>query len=232
MNKRLEYIYSLIDIDTNGVADIGTDHGFLPVALAERGFTGNIVASDINASPLEKAKENAAKSMVSEKIEFIQCSGLNLIPVEKTNTVIIAGMGGDTICNILDDAEALINDTLSFILQPMSKPEVLRYWLDNNEFQIISDEYIEDNGRIYCVMKAHKSSITRRYSDAELYAGKMELCKNRKLYYKNLLHQKDIFSDILKECLLLKRKSRFIKFFAEQLLSEFDKLILETEYGK
>ena len=170
MNKRLETILSHIDTGV-GVIDVGTDHGYLPAALAERGYTGHLFASDIHKGPLDTAARTAQRAGVSDQIRFILCDGLDECPPEAVDTIVIAGMGGDMICRILDRAEWCMDRRYKLILQPMTKQEVLRYWLVNNEFEIGSEELVLDNGIIYQVIVARFGGTTR-LTDAELYTGR------------------------------------------------------------
>ena len=177
MNKRLKAIFSYIS-DGIGVVDVGTDHGYIPSALAESGYTGNIIASDINEGPLESARRNADEAGVRDRIEFLLCDGLDGCDPSKVDTIVIAGMGGDTICGILDRAEWCIAPGYKLILQPMTKAEILRFWLINNGFKITNEEYVRD-GILYQIMTAEFGASVR-YSDAELYTGKYEaICPDR-----------------------------------------------------
>lgn len=171
MNKRLKAIFSYIS-DGIGVVDVGTDHGYIPSALAESGYTGNIIASDINPGPLDSASRNAEDIGVVDRIEFLLCDGLEKCDPSKIDTIVIAGMGGDTICGILDRAEWCIAPAYKLVLQPMTKAEILRFWLINNGFRIISEKYVRD-GILYQVLVA-EFGTSDRYSDAELYTGKYE----------------------------------------------------------
>ena len=133
MNKRMHAIVKYIE-PGRGLIDVGTDHGYLPAWMASHGYHGNIIAADINAAPLQKARENAEKAGVTDRITFQLCDGLEQCKPESVDTIIIAGMGGDMICRILDLAEWCMDRRYKLILQPMTKSEVLRYWLTNNEF--------------------------------------------------------------------------------------------------
>lgn len=179
MNKRLKVILSHIS-DGIGVIDVGTDHGYIPAALAEGGYTGKIIASDINVGPLESALRNAEDLGVLDNIEFILCDGLEKCDPSKIDTIVIAGMGGDTICGILDRAEWCITPGYKLILQPMTKGEILRFWLINNGFKIIDEEYVRD-GNLYQIVVAEFGPSVR-YSDAELYMGKYEHVCNDRLF--------------------------------------------------
>ena len=148
MNKRLSALYDKIPPGV-GVIDVGTDHGYLPAALAAYGYPGRIFASDIRIEPLRAAKKTAARAGVSERIEFLLCDGLALCPPDAVDTIVIAGMGGDTIVKILDEAEFCMDSRYLLILQPMTKPEVLRYWLAYNEFEILSEALVRETGGLY-----------------------------------------------------------------------------------
>lgn len=181
MSSRLELIASFAE-KGKGVADIGTDHALLPIALRQRGFTGRLVAGDVNSLPLEKARAGIENAGAAD-IELVLTDGLEKIDPSGIDTVVVAGMGGDTICGILDRGLfdlpewAEISD-YRLILHPVTKSEILRFWLINNGFVITSEEYIEDNGMM-CQILIAQPGTSLRYTDAELYTGKYEqICGN------------------------------------------------------
>lgn len=180
MNKRLEKILSLVE-DGEGLIDVGTDHGYIPIALAQGGYSGNLFASDINKEPLQTAINNAKEAGCDERISFLLCDGLALCPAEKVDTIVIAGMGGDLICRILDYAEWTMDRKYRLILQPMTKQEVLRYWLSNNGFETEREELAVEGDVIYQILSVRFGGETR-YSDAELYIGKKELNEDKETY--------------------------------------------------
>jgi len=184
MNDRLQLIASHID-DGVGFVDVGTDHGYLPVELCLKGYRGNVFASDINEDPLSKAIMNARASGVYDRIDFLLCDGLDSCLQDRIDTIVIAGMGGDTICSILDKAEWCMDSKYKLILQPMTKAEVLRYWLIYNGFEIKSEELILENGSIYQVIVCFFGGKTV-LNDAEVFAGKCDLCNNADLYKDNV----------------------------------------------
>ena len=184
MNKRLSAITGLIS-NGIGVVDVGTDHGYIPVFLASNGYLGNIFASDINSAPLSAAEHTAVSAGVSDRINFLLCDGLEKCPPDKVDTIIAAGMGGDLICRILDYAEWCMDSRYKLILQPMTKIEVVRYWLSMNGFKTEKEVLVEDNGIIYQIITASFDGYTA-YTDAELFAGKYELTDDKGLYVKNI----------------------------------------------
>lgn len=183
MNKRLNAIAAMVH-DGVGLVDVGTDHGYLPAALARSGYSGALIASDINEGPLNAARKTAAEAGVTARIRFLLCDGLALCPPDAVDTIVIAGMGGDMIVKILDEAEWCMDPRYHLILQPMTKAEVLRYWLVNNEFGIESETIVEDSG-LYQIVEARFGGHTR-LNDAELFAGKRELCTDTQLYSRHL----------------------------------------------
>lgn len=180
MNKRLELIASIMP-HGRGFADVGTDHGYLPVYMAQHGYSGKIIASDINEGPLSTAVASARQAGVEDRICFRLCDGLDGCGSEELDTVVIAGMGGDTICGILDRADWIMSRDILLILQPMTKAEVLRYWLTNNGFAICGEWLIEENGEIYQILSARFGARTP-LSDAELFTGKYELAVGNALF--------------------------------------------------
>lgn len=177
MNNRLKLIYSHIS-GSIGVIDVGTDHGYLAVDLAKNGFKGNIIASDINEEPLNNAKHNAFEAGVEDAIQFRLSDGLDCCSPDEVDTIVIAGMGGDTICGILDRAEWCMAPHYKLILQPMTKAEILRYWLVNNGFRITAEERVKENGTIYQIIIAAFSNNSR-LTDAELFTGEASLRTDR-----------------------------------------------------
>ena len=184
MNKRLLVLAQQVQ-DGIGLVDVGTDHGYLPVWLAKNGYHGELFASDINEGPLTAAKRTAAEAGVSDRIRFLLCDGLSLCPPEEVDTIVIAGMGGDMIVRILDAADWCMNPRYRMILQPMTKAEVLRYWLVNNGFSIHS-ELIVDDGGLYQIINAGFGGGTV-LNDAELFVGKRSLCVTPELYERQLV---------------------------------------------
>lgn len=180
MNKRMHAIVRYIE-PGRGLIDVGTDHGYLPAWMASHGYRGNIIASDIHAAPLQKAIDTAEKAGVTNRITFQLCDGLAQCKPESVDTIIIAGMGGDMICRILDLAEWCMDRRYKLILQPMTKSEVLRYWLTNNEFEILTEDLVPEGGSIYQLIVARFGGSTR-LSDGELFLGKKELCTDEELY--------------------------------------------------
>lgn len=160
-----------------GLIDVGTDHGFLPAALAAGGYSGKLFASDINAMPLSRARETAHACGAEDRIVFLLSDGLDACPKDEIDTIVMAGMGGELICRILDRAEWCLEHSYTLILQPMTKIEVLRYWLANNGFQLTEERLVEDGGILYQIIKARYSE-NMSLKDAELFTGSFRNIRN------------------------------------------------------
>lgn len=134
------------------VADIGTDHAYLPVFLVKQGIISKAFACDVVDGPLENARINIEKSGVTG-ITVRKGDGLNAVNPSEADTFIIAGMGGDLIARILSDAPWIKDEKYELILQPMTAVEDLREYLLKNGFEITLEQAVKSQGRIYTVMK-------------------------------------------------------------------------------
>ena len=118
---------------------------------------------------------------MADRIRFRLCDGLTPEDADKIDTIVIAGMGGDTICGILDRAEFCMDPRYTLLLQPMTRAEVLRYWLIYNEFEIVDEDLVEDGGILYSVIVAVFGGKTR-LNEAELYSGAYAKLKDQPLF--------------------------------------------------
>ena len=152
LSKRLKRIAEHVD-KCESVADIGTDHGYIPIYLVKEGICKKAIASDINKGPIEKAKVNVAFEGVSNKVKCLLGSGLNPLKVGEVNGVILAGMGGNLTRDILLADMDKVKKYDFIILQPAQNPEVLREFLYKNDYEIIDEDLIKDEGRFYELFK-------------------------------------------------------------------------------
>ena len=151
LSARLQTLADHID-EGASVADIGTDHGHLPVYLAQTGTVKKITASDISSSSLESAMRSAAEYDVTDKIAFINAPGLDGISPHEADTIVIAGMGGETIIGILKDAVRLNHHGIKFILQPQTKLDLLSRFLYDEGYKIVEIIRLQEKGKNYVIM--------------------------------------------------------------------------------
>ncbi|MBI5997887.1 tRNA (adenine(22)-N(1))-methyltransferase [Clostridium perfringens] len=152
LSKRLKRIAEHVD-KCESVADIGTDHGYIPIYLVKEGICKKAIASDINKGPIEKAKVNVAFEGGSDNVKCLLGPGLNPLKVGEVNGVILAGMGGNLTRDILLADMDKVKKYDFIILQPAQNPEVLREFLYKNDYEIIDEDLIKDEGRFYELFK-------------------------------------------------------------------------------
>lgn len=153
LDKRLSLIASLVRRGSR-IADIGTDHAYLPVWLTEQGVSPFAVAADIHEGPVGRAVRTVTDFQMSDRISVRLGNGLAVLSPEEVDDIIIAGMGGETIASILADAPWTKNNRYRFILQPMTKPELLREYLLKNGFSLLEEHIAAEDRRLYLVICA------------------------------------------------------------------------------
>ncbi len=148
LSDRLQAIADFV-LPDESIADIGTDHGFVPIVLLESGRVPFAVLSDINEGPVEKAKSHLAEHSIPES-RYALRHGDGLLTVEpfEVSTVIIAGMGGENIIDILAFDIAKTKSFKRLILQPRKRPDLLRKWLYENGFSIIYEKLVKEQEKI------------------------------------------------------------------------------------
>ena len=139
------------------VLDVGTDHAYIPIWLLQTGRCVDAIASDIRPGPLHNAEKDAEKYGVASRLELRLCDGLSGCCPEDADTVIIAGMGGETIVGILEAAPWVWDKHL--ILQPQTKQPELRDWLRARGLAISDAALSYDAGRIYLIWSVHRGSM-------------------------------------------------------------------------
>ncbi len=153
------------------VADIGTDHAYLPIYLVLSGISPVAYACDINEGPCLRARENAREYGVSDKIKISKRNGICGLEGERIDKFTIFGMGGELIASILDASPSLPTGT-GFILNPMTKAASLRSYLVSHGFSILDDAYARAEGKIYQIICAEKTGNNDTLSPLELTLGK------------------------------------------------------------
>lgn len=137
-------------------ADVGTDHGYLPAFLVVSEITQKAIAADIAEGPLDNARKTVEKYSLDDSIQLILSDGLDNIP-ETVEEIIITGMGGNLIAEILGKASWIKNENIHLILQPMTHSQDVRQFLCENGFYIESEKTCCDDNKNYIVMSAFYS---------------------------------------------------------------------------
>lgn len=146
LSERMKKIAELASGD-GVVADIGTDHGYIPLWLISNGFCSEVILTDINQGPLDKAAANIQKYLPGRSLDMRLGSGLEVLKRGEADTVIIAGMGGDLIISLLERDEMMTLSIKKFILQPRRHADKLRKWIEANPSLEITGEYLAKEDR-------------------------------------------------------------------------------------
>ncbi len=165
------------------VADVGCDHGYLGIHLLQEGTAAFVAALDLRSGPLAKARQNAVRFGTADRMFFAVCDGLEALEAGTVDTVVCAGMGGDTIAKILDRCPWAGDERLSLILQPQSSGNDLRRWLGENGFSILREPLVRDGGFLYTAIEARYGggkpvSPGRQYVSRQLLDGEPALVRD------------------------------------------------------
>lgn len=168
------------------VCDIGTDHAYLPVYLVKNNKCKKAVAADINDGPLLYAKQTINKFDCTEQIQIKKSDGLKSLDLSGVSDIVIAGMGGETIADILRSEVRSLNG-INFVFQPMTRSEFLRKWLYKNGFEIVREEAVQCDRFVYSVINAVFTGIKISIGLASEIMGKinprtpegMKYCENQ-----------------------------------------------------
>ena len=153
LSKRLLAVASAVT-PGNRVADIGTDHGYVPIYLVENGRIPSAIAMDVNRGPLERAVRHIREQGLESRISTRLSDGMTELKSHEADTVILAGMGGDLICRILWKRKDLLDEHPELVLQPQSEWFKVRHTLHDLGYRIKQEWFLKDEGKYYVIMKA------------------------------------------------------------------------------
>lgn len=208
LNKRLLHLSAFIE-NNERVIDIGCDHGLLGIYLCQNRNNIKVVGSDINELPLKKAEENLIKYGLEEKIELRLGNGLETVSKD-LNTIVISGMGGVTIINILKDINRFPNID-KIIISPNNDFPLTRREVTKLGFKVTLEEIIEERGKYYLISKYVKGKEKTNY-----FFGKVKMTPDAKKYYMYLIEKNE-------------EKLRKIpnKYFLEKIKLKYQNLVIK-----
>lgn len=170
LSKRLQAVANLI---SNGmkVADVGTDHGYIPIYLVEMKKSPGALAMDVNEGPLLRAKEHIVEHGLCDRIITRQSDGVKELQPDECDCVVIAGMGGALTIKILEEGKDIFCRLKEFILQPQSELMKTRQYLCENGYCIVAEDIVMEDGKFYPMMKVINGQPPE-YQKVELRYGK------------------------------------------------------------
>lgn len=183
LSKRLEVVASYIE-DNSKIIDIGCDHGLLSIYLAKKYENIKIIASDVNKNALNNAINNIKINHLEDRIETRLGSGLDVVKANEIDTIVIAGMGANTIVGILKYSLDKLKYVNNIIIQSNTDLYFLRKNITKIGYYISDESLVEDSNIIYTVIKFTKGK--KKYNYKELYLGPILLKKNDMLFKKKL----------------------------------------------
>lgn len=201
-------------------ADIGTDHGHLPIYLYKKGIIKKAVAADINPMPLESARKNIALNGVKSGIDTVLSDGLREIESYAPDDIAIFGMGGELICRIIADAPWTKEKNIRLILQPMTKQDEVRKFLLDEGYSIVDEALSVDEGKFYQTLCAEYTEKKEEYSSAELILGRCNIQKGGELFVNFVSNRIEVYKARLEG-----KRIAGLGDEEEALVKEFEKIL-------
>ncbi len=204
------------------VADVGTDHGYVPIYLIKHNLCKKAIAMDINEGPLERAKGNICREHLVDCIETRLSDGLSELRAGEADTVVIAGMGGELMVRILKDGIYVLNQVSELILSPHSELEMVRRYLIENNYSIADENMLIDEEKYYTIMKVSHGT-EEPYSDMEFRYGRRLIHKKDHVLCEYLKQEKNKYNQIaqrLQENATDNAKSRLEEIRYQMYLAE------------
>lgn len=174
------------------LADIGCDHGYVSIYLAERNLCEKILALDVGKGPLAAAEKNIGEAGLSDRIECRLSDGMKELKPGEADTLLIAGMGGMLVCRILEQSPDVLAGIKTLILQPQSDPGEVRRKLSAFGFALEDERCCQDSGKWYLAMKASRvEGRTVVRTEGEYRYGWILPARRDPVYHSYLLHERE-----------------------------------------
>ncbi len=211
LSERMKAVCSMVS-PGGRVIDIGTDHAYIPIYLVEKGIKESALACDVNKGPLSIARDHIANEGLSEKIGLCLSDGLKSVDVSPGDSIVIAGMGGLLIRDIISSSPDKTRRSGELILQPQSEYRQLRGFLSESGFILEDEDALEEEGKFYFLMKAvYKHDDDCILSDVEKEFGPVLLRKRDETLKTYLIKQLDVNKEIISKLNKQKEKSSIVK---------------------
>ena len=227
LSQRLSSVASMVTAG-NCLADVGTDHGYVPIYLYERNVIPRAIAMDVNKGPLERAALHIAESGMKDAIETRLSDGLTALKPGEADSIVIAGMGGPLMIRILSAYPEVTASAKELILQPQSEIPELRIWLYEQGYEIVEEHMVFEDGKYYPMFKAVKNPEAEKLTDLEFKFGKLSVLAEPevlKAYLeREIANKQNIFKKLMDEN---SEKSRARAEEIKALLAELEEMLNE-----
>lgn len=196
-------------------ADIGTDHAYIPIYLIQQHICKKAIASDVRSGPINAADKNIGMYNMKDSIETRLGSGLATLAENEAEVIIIAGMGGRLVTELLEADIRKAWSASALILQPMNDLDVVRKWLFDHGFDIYDEEMTAEDSKYYCVISAKYDGKVRSYKDFELQVGE-KLVEKRDPLLKPYCEMKvSQINKVLKQLTQMEDNSQLKDYYSE-----------------
>lgn len=194
LSKRLKTVANMVT-KGNIVADIGTDHGYVPIYLIKNNIAPFVYAMDINEGPVEIAKKNIKEQGVSDKIAVVQSDGMEKLQEGMASSIVIAGMGGELMIQILKQSQVM-NSVKELILSPHRDWDMVRKYVIGIGWHIEEEKMIMDAGKYYVVMKVEPGLEKDVYDETDYNFGRKLLLAKDSVLKEYLIKEINKFQNI------------------------------------
>ena len=217
--ERLKCIAS--NVKSGGiVADIGCDHAFTSIYLVEEKLARGAIAIDINKEPLKRAWQHIQESGMEEYISVRLSNGARGLKKGEADTILISGMGGALIASILEESINIIKDAKELVLSPQSEIYIVRHFLHDNGFKIVSEEMVKEQGKFYVVIRAVPGS--HHYKDESGYIYGEYLIENKNKILEEFLLKEQKRTGSILDSLASASGSAAVKERKDTLLKDYN----------
>lgn len=202
ISERLKTAAGLIG-DGKRLADVGTDHGYVPIYLMEQGRIPCAIAMDINRGPLARAEEHIRRFGMESYIQTRLSDGVAALGAGEADCILIAGMGGGLVIHILESGSGVCQSVSELVLQPQSELARVRSFLDENGYVVETEEMVKEDGKYYPMMRVHYEPSAKESSpkDKEIFYryGRFLLEKKHPVLYDYLLWERKLQQGIAEQ---------------------------------
>lgn len=212
LSRRLSAVAALIG-ECNTMADIGTDHGYIPIYLVEQKKVNRAIAMDIGKGPLQRAREHVKLHQLDEYIELRLSDGAKELMPGEIQEAVIAGMGGRLMMKIIGESECIFRNLQAFVIQPQSEYGYVRHYLEEHGYAILKENMVKEDGKYYPMMRVRSGTMHLEQPCFYQY-GEFLLKEKNMVLYEYLIKEQKNYEKIknnLHQGITKKQKQRLLE---------------------